>query len=59
MIMRLEQEMNDNIKAQQFDKHFGEMLKQVFDRATQDRTPEQKAVLEKHFFPELKNERKH
>jgi hypothetical protein len=48
--------MNYQEKAQQFDKQFGEMLKQVFDRATQDRTPEQKAVLEKHFFPELKNE---
>jgi hypothetical protein len=46
--------MNDKEKAQQFDKHFGEMLKQVFDGATQDRTPEQKAALEKYFFPELK-----
>jgi hypothetical protein len=49
--------MNYQEKAQQFDKHFGEMLKQVFDRATQDRTPEQKAALEKHFFPELKNDK--
>jgi hypothetical protein len=42
--------MNDKEKTKRFDKHFGEMLKQVFDRATQDHTPEQKAVLEKHFF---------